>query len=301
MRSELNRAQVESYRENGFLVIDDFLDENEVDHLRTILTDAVRARGVARVPSEIPRPVPVPAGAAAAEPTESIQDGAPAVTDQHRGRRLIDALSKHRRSWTRVLSQYVNLWQTDERVREFCLDPRLGRVACELGEVDGIRMWHDQTMVKPPWGEPTAWHMDTPAFSFTHPGTSTFWFALVDADLQNGCMYYLPGSHKVRAGTGGNMRLDGLRLLHPGWELAEPKPCPVRAGAMIVHNGDTAHAAGANMTPYPRSAYAISWMPAGSTFNGRPNILPADILATLRIGDSLDIEHQCPLVYRRRP
>jgi len=288
MRSELTGDQIGAYRDAGFLVIDDFLDAGELEWLRTILADAVAARGDARIPSEM---TAAPVGARSGP-------GGPATTDEDR-RRLIDAFSKHRRSWTRVLSQHVNLWQTDANVREFCLDPRLGRVAAELADVDAIRLWHDQTMLKPAWGEPTGWHMDTPAFSFTHPGASTFWFALDDADLQNGCMYYLRGSHEARSGEGGNMRIDGLRLLHPGWEHLDPVPCPVRAGAMIVHSGYTAHAAGANMTPRQRPAYAISWMPAGSTFNGTPNILPSEVLATLSVGDPLDIEHQCPLVYRR--
>lgn len=291
MRSVLTEEQIQTYSDNGFLVIDDFLDAAELEHLRVILADAVAARGNARIPGELAgQPVGVRAGAAGA--------GGPAETEEVR-RRLIDAFSKHRRSWTRVLSQHINLWQTDPKVRDFCLDPRLGKLACELGGVDAIRLWHDQTMLKPPWGEPTGWHMDTPAFSFTHRGASTFWFALGDADLQNGCMYYLPGSHKAQSDNGGNMRIDGLRLLHPGWERLDPTPCPVRAGAMIAHSGYTAHAAGANMTPRPRPAYAISWMPAGSTFNGTPNILPTEVLATLSVGDSLDIEHQCPLVYRR--
>jgi phytanoyl-CoA hydroxylase len=289
MRSELSRAQIESYRENGFLVIDDFLDHTEVDHLRSILFAAVEARGDARMPGEFA------AGGGDAQPSPARR---PAASPADR-RRLLDAFAKHRPAWTRVLSQHVNLWQTDEQVKKFSLDPALGRVACELGDLAGVRMWHDQTMIKPAWGEPTGWHMDTPAFSFTHPGACTFWFALVDADLRNGCMHYLAGSHKLRAGTKGNMRLDGLMLLNPGWELAEPVPCPVRAGAMIVHNGDTAHAAGANMTPAPRPAFAISWMPDGATFNGTPNVLPSEILSELKVGDPLNFDDQCPVVYSR--
>ena len=41
----------------------------------------------------------------------------------------------------------------------------------------------------------------------------------------------------------------------------------------------------------------VGYMPDGSTFNGTPNILPPDYLATLQIGDVLDNESQNPLVY----
>ncbi|CAM3729943.1 phytanoyl-CoA dioxygenase family protein [Kibdelosporangium persicum] len=283
MRDELTDEQIEFYQENGYLVIEDFLDGAEVDRLHLNLTAAVENRGEARMANE------TTTGGG-----ESLNVSQPADR-----KRLRDAFLKHRRSWTRVLSQHVNLWQTDEQVRKFSLDPRLGRIAAVLGDVDGVRLWHDQTMFKPAWGEPTGWHMDTPAFSFTHSSASTFWFALVDCDLSNGCMHYIPGSHKARMRTKGGMRIDSLKHLNPKWENAEPAACPVRAGAMIVHNGDTAHASCANMTPRPRPAFAISWMPCGATYNGTPNILPNEILATIKVGDPIDFDDYFPVVYSR--
>lgn len=289
MHDELTDEQITSYREHGFLVINDFLDQSELRWLRQVLAEAVAARGDARTPGDL-------VAQAASTSDLAFHVGDKPARD---GRRLLDAFGKHRRAWVRVLSQHINLWQTDERVRRFSLDRRLGRIATVLEDLDGVRMWHDQTMIKPAWGEPTGWHTDTPAFSFTHPGASTFWFALVDADLRNGCMHYLPGSHHLRTTEKGNMRIDGLRLLHPGWELAEPVPCPVRAGAMIAHNGHTAHAAGANMTPRDRQAFAISWLPFGATFNGTPNVLPPEVLSTIKPGDPLEFDDANPVVYRR--
>jgi len=283
MLDELTDEQIESYQKNGFLVIENFLDSNEVDRLHANVAAAAEARGDARMANE----------------TKVTTGGGLRVSQPEDRKRLLDAFRKHRPSWTRVLSQHVNLWQTDEQVRKFSLDPRLGRIAAELGRVDGVRLWHDQTMFKPPWGEPTGWHMDTPAFSFTHSAASTFWFALVDCDLSNGCMHYIPGSHKSRMRTKGSMRIDSLGQLNPKWATAEPAACPVRAGAMIVHNGDTAHASCANMTPRLRPAFAISWMPCGSTFNGTPNILPTEVLATIKVGDPIDFDEYFPVVYSR--
>jgi phytanoyl-CoA hydroxylase len=282
LRDELSEEQIRSYRRNGFLVIEDFLNAGTVDWLRTVLSEAVVGRGGARLPGEARRSTTTTTGAGSDD-----------------RRRLLDALGKHRPKALKVLSQHVNLWQDDERVRLFCLDPRLGRLACRLAGIGGVRIWHDQTMVKPAWGAPTGWHTDNPVFSFTHPGASTFWFALGDADLRNGCLHYLPGSHHDRVEAKGDLgRLDGLRLLKPEWEHADPVPCPVRAGALIVHSGDTAHAAGANMTPFARSAFTISWQPEGARFNGTANILPEEILAALRPGDPLDFDEWNPLVYR---
>jgi hypothetical protein len=38
MRNQLSREQIEAYGEDGFLVIEDFLDAGEVTHLRGIVT-----------------------------------------------------------------------------------------------------------------------------------------------------------------------------------------------------------------------------------------------------------------------
>jgi len=287
MRDGLSSAQIESYREDGFVVIEDCLDDHEARHLRETVGGAVAARGDALTPQDFH----AQREQARHRAVSSLQ-----VADRQQ---LLIAFSKRRPSWLRVLSQHMNLWQTDDALREFCLDPRLGRMACELGGLDGVRLWHDQTMHKPAWGEPTGWHFDTPTFSFSHPWTSTFWFALVDTDLRNGCMHYIRGSHKLQLRTKGNWRLDGLRLLNPEWDAADPVPCPVRAGALIVHNGDAAHGAGANMTPRSRPAYTMTWMPVGSTFNGTPNILPDEILATIAVGDPLEYDDLFPAVYRR--
>jgi hypothetical protein len=52
MRVELSLEQIESYHESGFLVIEDLLDHEEVEHLRTILLEAVAKRGDAFLASD---------------------------------------------------------------------------------------------------------------------------------------------------------------------------------------------------------------------------------------------------------
>jgi ectoine hydroxylase-related dioxygenase (phytanoyl-CoA dioxygenase family) len=41
-------------------------------------------------------------------------------------------------------------------------------------------------------------HLDVPYWSFTSLNAISIWIALDDATLENGCMYFMPGSHKVR-------------------------------------------------------------------------------------------------------
>ena len=70
-------------------------------------------------------------------------------------------------------------------------------MAAKLANVNGIRIWHDQALIKEPWGNPTGWHLDNPKWSYNSKNTLTIWIALDDATLSNGCMYFIPGSHKM--------------------------------------------------------------------------------------------------------
>jgi ectoine hydroxylase-related dioxygenase (phytanoyl-CoA dioxygenase family) len=76
-------------------------------------------------------------------------------------------------------------------------------------------------------------------------------------------------------------------------------PAPMKAGSCSVHNGFIAHGANANMTPGVRRAMTCAYMPDGSTFSGRKNILPTKTFERLKIGDLLDDDSQNPLIYHR--
>ena len=53
-------------------------------------------------------------------------------------------------------------------MREIMLDGRIGKMAAQLAGVDGIRIWHDQALVKKPWANPTSFHLDTPYCNRPH-------------------------------------------------------------------------------------------------------------------------------------
>ena len=177
----------------------------------------------------------------------------------------------------------------------------LGSFVGQVAGVDGLRIWHDQALIKEPFGHPTSFHLDVPFWSFTSPDAITIWFALDDATLENGCLYYVPGSHKALKYDNVNIgpAIGALFDIYPEWHDVPAVPCPVPAGGALLHNGLTFHGAGANMTPSRRRAMTCAYMPDGATFNGQANVLPPAYLKILRIGDVLDNEAQNPLIYRR--
>lgn len=264
MRSELTEQQIADYRENGFLVIEGFLSAAELEEWRRCTEEAVEQRLTQRVPG-----------------TGLHNQGNP------------------ENYYARVFTQCLRLADTHDGIRRLLFDPALGKTAATLAGIEGIRIWHDQALIKPPFGNPTAWHLDVPYWSFDSRDAISIWIALDDATLANGCMYYLPGSHKTarfeNVGIGQN--LDDLFKVYPEWREIDPVPCPCPAGSAVFHNGLTAHGAGANMTRHARRAMTCAYMPDGCTFNGKRNILPEPYFASLTPGDQLDDERQNPLIW----
>jgi phytanoyl-CoA hydroxylase len=270
--TEVAEQQKKSYAERGFLVVENFLNDEELQEWRAAVDHAVETRGQQRFSFR------------------SAEKENPAA-----------ARSKEQEYYDHVFTQRNNLWQTDEHIRRLLLQPALGRYVADLAGIDGVRIWHDQALIKEPYSNPTAFHLDVPYWSFTSADAITIWLALDDATIQNGCLYYIPGSHLARKFDNVNIssRIGSLFEVYPEWAEVPPVPCPVSGGGALFHNGLTFHGAGANMTPGRRRAMTCAYMPDGAVFNGTRNVLPPDYFSTLTIGQVLDNDAQNPLVYSR--
>ena len=272
MKHQLTTEQIESYRSSGFLVIENFLSGDELEYWRKTVTTAVKERGGIKIPGK-----EIKVGEA-------------------------DGINEDADYFGKVFDQLINLWQTDKGVREIMLDERLGKMAAQLAGVDGIRIWHDQALIKRPWANPTAWHLDTPFWSFSDRNAISIWVALDNATLENGCLFFIPGSHKQtsfdKITIGRNM--DGIFDVYPQLKNSMPIAAPMKAGSCSFHNGLTVHGANANMTSGFRRAMTCAYMPDGNVFNGEPNILPDKYVEKLQIGDPLNNDELNPLIYHAR-
>lgn len=222
-----------------------------------------------------------------------------AQTDAAVAERLAATGEREDSYYSRVFTQLQRLADTHAGVARLILDSRLGEIAATLAGISGIRVWHDQALIKPPYGNPTSWHLDDPFWSFSSRDAISIWIALDDATLENGCLWYLPGTHRTARFelTEIGPNFGALFDQYPEWRELEPVATPCEAGSAVFHNGLVAHAAGANMTPRQRRAMTCAFMPVGSTFNGTQNILPDDYVARLAIGDVLDDDAVNPLVW----
>jgi ectoine hydroxylase-related dioxygenase (phytanoyl-CoA dioxygenase family) len=114
--------------------------------------------------------------------------------------------------------------------------------------------------MKPPqYGAATPWHQDEAYFNPAqiHNNLSV-WIPLQEATVENGCMQFIPGSHKEV--------LPHHHIGHdpdvPGLEIDQIEPenavaCPIPAGGATIHNCRTLHYAGPNLSDIPRRAYVL--------------------------------------------
>ncbi len=270
MKTSLSPQNIEQYRKDGFLVIEDFLSLEELQFWRTALEEAVAKRNGNKMPDR----------------KEVYGKG--------------DNADKA--YFDNVFDQLINLWQDNEKIKKIMLDERIGKMAAELAGVDGIRIWHDQALIKKPWANPTSWHLDTPYWSFSDRRALSIWVALDDATYENGCLFFIPGSyHRTRfdnPGIGKNM--GAIFTTYPEFKATKSVAAAMKAGSCSFHNGLTIHGAHANMTPGFRRAMTCAFMPDSSTFNGIQNILSDEVFKSLKPGDLLNNDAINPLIYSQQ-
>ena len=265
MLTEFSPEQIEQYRQQGYVVIENFLEPDELQHWREVTDAAMRTRLAAK--------------------------GAAILSNQ----------ADPEAFYAQVFTQCVRLADVYPPMAEIMFDERLGRLAATLAGVDGIRIWHDQALVKQAYGNHTAFHFDNPFWSFHSPHAISLWLALDDATLANGCLWYIPSTHLQAKfeSVGIGQNLGDLFKAYPQWKKIDAAPAVCRAGGAVYHNGLIAHGAGVNMTSHPRRAMTCAYMPDGSTFNGQQNVLPDDYFNSLKIGDLLDDESWNRLIWHK--
>lgn len=268
MLTELTENQIRSYADNGYLRLPNFLATDELERWREAVDEGIKTL----------------------------------VGNSNPELKIFD--NQNRTDFYKdVFVQCVNMWKGNDKVRELVLDGRIGKLAAELVGVDGVRLYHDHALVKKAWANPTNWHLDNPSDPYLSHEATMLWIALDDATLQNGCLYFLPGSHKTsrfeRVEALSEWKIDALFEHYPEWRDIEPVAVQTKAGDAVFISGMIAHAAGPNMTHGSRRAFAILFMPEGATFTGRQSALPEAVFSQLKIGDVIADNEHLPLLYLR--
>jgi len=202
-----------------------------------------------------------------------------------------------------ILFHALGAWRITPGLHDVLWNPAFVMAASQLLGNKPVRFWHDQLFYKPAKrGGVVAWHQDYSYWTRTKPiAHITCWTALDDATLENGCLFFILGSHKTTklslAGIGKN--IGDIFKQYPEFKSTKPFAATMKAGNCSFHNGLTIHGAHANMTPGFRRAMTCAYMPDGNTFNGTRNILSDEQMARLKVGDLLNDGKQNPLIYSK--
>lgn len=124
-----------------------------------------------------------------------------------------------------------------------------------------FKVLNNQYFCKPPHYKETSAHQDNAYFE-SQEEVYTFWIPLQDVNIENSCMFYVPGSHleglKEHKPIGTNVRIrtgtKGLSLYSNVYRNSDYVKVPMKAGQILVHNKNTMHFSSPNLSDEYRLA-----------------------------------------------
>lgn len=171
---------------------------------------------------------------------------------------------EERSTYDRAFLQVMNLWERSALVKRFVMGRRLGRLAAQLLEVDGVRLYHDQSLYKEPGGGITPAHADQYYWPLASDRTITAWIPLQAVPDDMGPLGFWARSQSVEFGRGlgisdeSEAKINANMARH-GFSFSGG---PFELGEVSFHLGWTFHKAGANRSGRPRSVMTVIYMDA---------------------------------------
>ena len=239
MIEQFTDEQVQQYRNDGFLIVENLISQESIEVLR--------------------------------DRFEYIFDGNHDLVvwpDEHYWQKGRDPEDAHR-----VLA---GLWRGDPAVARETFAGDFGRLACQLEGASSARLWADVAMYKPEGGKPFDIHQDASFMCWVQPVWNwTCWMALDDTYADGGTLVYVRGSHKwgPQPAPGKTQIIasemegwtDYVEQFAPEGEKVELVPLEIEAGSAAFHTGWIWHGSGPNTRPGNiRRSYSVHMIPATS-------------------------------------
>jgi non-haem Fe2+, alpha-ketoglutarate-dependent halogenase len=151
------------------------------------------------------------------------------------------------------------------RVYDILTDARIvTRIKDLLGE--NVIAWGSHFFCKMPGdGKRVSWHQDSSYWPLTPSMAVTAWLAIDDANVENACMRYIPGTHlhgHLTYSLSENDEANVLNQTVPGAEnFGEPVDVELKAGEISIHSDLLLHGSEANESNKRRCGLTLRYCP----------------------------------------
>ena len=228
----IENSPAAQFQKDGFATVKTLIPPSELETLRQRM-DMISEGRVPAFPAEMIEYEPVAAGSIATPPVRKINQCA----------------------------------ERDDVFMAHAANPRILDIIESLIGPD-IKLFGSQCFMKPPGGIPKPYHQDSAYFNIEPRELVTCWTALDDATIDNGCLWVIPGSHRI-----------GLLDHDQPWHVGDRVDMQVRdeqidctrelsneltAGSCSFHHSMLLHRSGPNQTESPRRGLAVHYMSSRS-------------------------------------
>jgi ectoine hydroxylase-related dioxygenase (phytanoyl-CoA dioxygenase family) len=167
-----------------------------------------------------------------------------------------------RSTYGKAFLQLFNLWREDDLVKELVFSKRLAKIATDLMQTSGARLYHDQALFKEGGGGITPWHADQYYWPLDTDKTITAWIPLQATPLELGPLEFSAGSHRIVEGRNLEISDESEQQIEQKLRVTDFKHVieAFDVGEISFHSGWVFHRAGANSTSQMRKVMTIIYM-----------------------------------------
>jgi len=249
----LTNEQVEFYREHGYLAGLKMLSDEQVEALR--------------------------------------KEVAELVDPNHAGNHLFyEFNSNESADPQKILFHALGAWRITPGLHDILWNPAFIVPASQL--LDGpVRFWHDQIFYKPAHhGGVVIWHQDYSYWTRTQPMAHlSCWIGLDDSTRDNGCVHYVPGSHRwsllPREDFANDMDAIQKALTRDQREAFKPVAIELKQGECSFHHPLMVHGSYENLTDRSRRAVVLNVFRDGVV--SASDAPPLDGVPPVRVGEKM--------------
>ena len=263
--TQLTFEQLAGFERDGFLVLEDFAAPADCAALRERASELVAdfdPRGVVSIFSTN-------------EQTRTSDDYFLSSGDRIRfffEERAFDEEGRLRQSKERSINKIGHaLHDLDPLFDRFSRAPKIAALVSDLGFKRPLLIQSMYIFKQPNIGGEVTCHQDSTFLHTEPPSVVGLWFALEAATIENGCLWALPGGHKLGLKSrflrapGGTTRFDVFD--DAPWPQAGLVPLEAPEGALIVLHGQLPHLSRANTSECSRHAYTLHVIEADACYS----------------------------------